>query len=83
MTKQDYVILVSPSEPRGCLGLNSDEDDAGQSALPPRTGDIASALHFGKFSDARRAVREAAKRYPSYSFRIDVAPAAQREGGAA
>ncbi|QYY33697.1 hypothetical protein K2O51_31115 (plasmid) [Cupriavidus pinatubonensis] len=77
--KKDYVILVSPDEPRGYLGLEGDEDDGEVSTIPPRTTDVDLAVRFDRFSDARVGVRTAAARYPNHSFRIDVAPHVSKE----
>lgn len=74
----DYVILVSPSEPRGYLGLESDEDDGEPSAMPPRTTDNELAVRFDNAADADAWALAAAARYPRHSFCVDVLPRPSR-----
>lgn len=69
--KQDYVVEVYAPQPT-FLTLATDEDD--ETAVPPMTTDPEIALRFEAFKDARGAVREAAARYPSNSFKVGVLP---------
>lgn len=61
-----WVIMVSPTEPVGYLGLLSDEDDEG--AGPPRAADPDMAIDFPSHDDAIAECAAAAERWPGFAF---------------
>lgn len=70
--KNDYVILVSPADPRSYLTGEHDECDGESAISPDRTTDVEMALRFSDFAQCRTALRKAITRWPTHEFRIDV-----------
>lgn len=62
-----YVVRIYAGQHVQFLGVASDEDD--ESDLP-RTADQHMAATYAKFSDARRAAKDAASRHPDHQFKV-------------
>lgn len=70
--KLPYVIFIGPSMPFSYLAPQPDESDGEESTGPARTADPELAIQFTDFTEARKALRLAVKRFPTYEFRLDV-----------